>query len=205
MKVRAVVFDLGKVLVDFDNGIAAGTLAKRSTQSAETIRAIIDQTPLLFRYEGGGMTTEEFFDEVRKLIGFSGSFAEFAAAFGDIFTEMPAMTRLHAELRASGVPTYILSNTNDIAIGHIRRSFPFFAGFTDYIFSYEQAALKPHARIYEVTEARSGCRGGEILFLDDKPENVAAAAQRGWQTICHQDPEASIRATREFLAAGVAR
>ena len=201
MSIKAVVFDLGKVLVDFDYGLAAQTLARQSTHSTESIRTIIDQSPLLFRYEGGGMTTEEFFDEVQRQIGFSGTFIEFAAAFGNIFTEMPAMTRLHAELRARGLPTFILSNTNDIAIGHIRRSFPFFAGFTDYIFSYEQAALKPHARIYEVTEERTGFRGGEILFLDDKPENVAAGAARGWQTICHHSAEESTARVRELVFA----
>ena len=201
MSIKAVVFDLGKVLVDFDYGLAARTLARQSTQPAEAIRTIIDQSPLLFRYEGGGMTTEEFFGEVKLQIGFSGTFTEFAAAFGDIFTEMPAMTRLHAELRARGVPTFILSNTNDIAVGHIRRNFPFFAGFTDYIFSYKHAALKPHARIYKVTEERTGCRGEEILFLDDKPENVAAAGERGWQTICHHSVEESIAKVRELIFA----
>ena len=185
MKPKVVVFDLGKVLVDFDYGLAALRLAENSAVSAAEVRAVIDQTPLLFRYEGGQMTTQEFFAEVKQRIGFRGGFEEFAAPFGDIFTELPEMIQLHAEIRARGVPTFILSNTNDIAIGHIRRRFPFFSDFDGYVLSYECAALKPHARIYEITEQRTGCRGAEILFLDDKPENVAAAAARDWQTICH--------------------
>ncbi len=199
MSAKVVVFDLGKVLVDFDYGIAARRLAENSTASADEVRAIIDQTPLLFRYEGGQMTTQEFFSEVKTRIGFRGGFEEFAAPFGDIFTELPDMIALHAELRARGVPTFILSNTNDIAITHIRRRFPFFANFDGYVLSYECAALKPHARIYEITEQRTGCRGAEILFLDDKPENVEAAAARGWQTICHTTAEES----RRVLCSGV--
>ncbi len=199
MKVKAVVFDLGKVLVDFDYGIAARRLAENSSASAAEVRAVIDQTPLLFRYEGAEMTTQEFFTEVKARIGFRGGFEEFAAPFGDIFTELPEMIALHAELRARGVPTFILSNTNDIAIGHIRRRFPFFANFDGYVLSYECAALKPHARIYEITEQRTGCHGAEILFLDDKPENVEAAAQRGWQTICHTSAEES----RRLICSGV--
>ncbi len=199
MKIKAVVFDLGKVLVDFDYGIAARTLAGKSKSSAEEIRAIIDQTPLLFRYESTQITTQEFFEEVRRRIGFRGSFDEFAASFGDIFTEIPAMTRLHAEIRARGVPTFILSNTNEIAVGHIRRNFPFFANFTDYIFSFEHGVLKPADRIYEITEQRSGCREGEILFLDDKPENTEAGAKRGWRTICHRTAEESAGLVRGFL------
>lgn len=199
MKVQAVVFDLGKVLVDFDYGIAAQKLALQSTSPLEEVRAVIDQSPLLFRYESAQMTTEEFFDEVRRQIGFRGSFPEFAAAFANIFTEMPEMTRLHAELRARGIPTYILSNTNDIAVGHIRRNFPFFAHFTGYIFSYEQGVLKPHDRIYEITEQHTGCAGGDILFLDDKPENTAGAAARGWQVICHQSAAASLAQVRALV------
>lgn len=199
MKPKAVVFDLGKVLVDFDYGIAARRLAENSIASTDEVRAIIDQSPLLFRYEGAQMTTQEFFDEVKTRIGFRGGFEEFAAPFGDIFTEIPEMIRLHAEVRAHGLPTFILSNTNDIAVSHIRRRFPFFANFDGYVLSYECAALKPHARIYEITEQRTGCRSAEILFLDDKPENVEAAMQRGWQTICHVSADVSNAKVRSLL------
>jgi FMN phosphatase YigB (HAD superfamily) len=199
LKVKAVVFDLGKVLVDFDYGIAACSLARDSKATAEEIRAVIDQTPLLFRYESTQMTTPEFYEQVRCQIGFRGGFDEFAATFGDIFTEIPTMTRLHSEIRQHDVPTFILSNTNEIAVGHIRRNFPFFANFTDYIFSYEHGTLKPGNRIYEIAEERSGCRGGEILFLDDKPENVETGAKRGWQTICHRNAGESTALVNKFL------
>ena len=198
MKVRAVVFDLGKVLVDFDYGIAVRKLAENSAASVEEVRHVIDQSPLLFRYEGGQMSTQEFFDEVRRLIGFRGEFDQFAAAFADIFSEMPEMIGLQAELRARGLPTFILSNTNDIAVRHIRRRFPFFANFAGYVLSYEQAALKPHRKIYEITEQHTGARGGEILFIDDRAENVEGTSQLGWQTICHRSPKESIAKVREL-------
>lgn len=194
--IKAVVFDLGKVLIDFDYGIAARKLAQQSAVSAQEVQSIIDHSPLLFRYESAGMSTQEFFEEVRRLISFRGTFEEFAAAFADIFTEIPGMTRLHAELRSRGIPTFVLSNTNEIAIAHVRRNFPFFAHFTDYVFSFEHGVLKPERRIYEIAEECSGCRGGEILFLDDKPENVEGAARCGWEVICH----VSVPQTREILA-----
>ena len=202
MSVKAVVFDLGKVLVDFDYGIAARKLAENSGKYTDEIKTVIDQSPLLFRYESAQMTTPQFFDEVRQRIGFQGGFGEFAAAFADIFTEIPEMTRLHAALRARGLSTFVLSNTNEIAVAHVRRNFPFFARFTDYVLSFEHGVLKPEPRIYEIAEEKSGVQGGEILFLDDKPENVAAAAQRGWQTICHRSCDESIAAVCGFLSRG---
>ena len=193
MRIRAVVFDLGKVLVDFDYEIAARTLALRSEASLEGIRSLIDQSPLLIRYEKSELSAQQFFEAVNAQIHFRGTFEEFAAAFGDIFTEIPPMTQLQATLSRRKIPTFILSNTNDIAIGHIRRSFPFFIKFTGHILSYEQRVLKPEQRIYEVAEQMSGCTGEEILFLDVRPENIEGAARRGWRTICHQSPDESIR------------
>jgi epoxide hydrolase-like predicted phosphatase len=200
LKVKAVVFDLGKVLVDFDYGIAARKLADKSSAPAPEIQLLIDQSPLLFRYESADMTTLEFFEEVRRRIAYRGNFDEFAAAFADIFTEIPEMTRLNAELRSRGLATYVLSNTNEIAITHVRRNFPFFSHFTGYVFSFEQGVLKPDPRIYEIVEERSRCRGGEILFLDDKPENVEGGTRRGWRTICHTSVEQSVRTVREWTS-----
>jgi epoxide hydrolase-like predicted phosphatase len=200
LKVKAVVFDLGKVLVDFDYGIAARKLALQSKATADEIRMLIDQSPLLFRYEAAQMTTAEFFDEVRSRISFRGSFEEFAAAFADIFSEIPEMTALHREVREAGFPTFVLSNTNEIAIRHVRRNFPFFSNFTDYVFSFEHGVLKPQQRIYEITEQRSGARGNEILFLDDKPENVEPATARSWQTICHRSPQETIPKLRALIS-----
>lgn len=199
MSIRAVVFDLGKVLVDFDYAIAAGKLAEQSRSSAGDIQRLIDQSPLLFRYESADLSTAEFFDEIRKQTGFRGSFEEFAAAFADIFTEIPEMTKLHAELRARGLHTSVLSNTNEIAIAHVRKRFPFFSGFADYVFSFEHGAMKPHERIYQIVEQRSGVRGDEILFIDDKPENVAGAVRLGWQTICHRSLAETIQQVRELV------
>lgn len=64
----AVVFDLGKVLLEFDYGIVARRLAAHSGRDAEKIRGLLDQSPLLFRFESGQMTNDEFFREVSSLL-----------------------------------------------------------------------------------------------------------------------------------------
>ena len=51
--------------------------------------------------------------------------------------------------------------------------------------------MKPDAKIYEALEALSGKRGAEILYLDDRQENVDAGAARGWQVILQTDPAIS--------------
>lgn len=198
MNPSIVVFDLGKVLVDFDYSIAGRRIAVQSDMSPAAVQQYLDHSPLLYRYETGLMTRPEFFEEVRRTTGFRGSLTEFGVFFADIFSEMPRMIAMHAELRHRGIPTYIFSNTNDLAIEHIRRNFPFFANFDGYILSYEVGSMKPDARIYEALEAMTGKRGAEILYLDDRPENVNAGAARGWQVILQTDPAKS-RAAIEQL------
>ena len=191
-----VIFDLGKVLLEFDYGIVARRLAAHSGRDAEQIRGLLDQSPLLFRFESGQMTNQEFFREVSSLTGYTGAFDEFADIFGDIFAPIAPMIELHAQLRARGVQTFIFSNTNDLAVRHIRANFPFFAGFTGYVYSHEAGTMKPDARIYEVVERRTGRSGAELLYIDDRLENVEAGAARGWRVVHHQTPEQTIAAVR---------
>ena len=202
MLAKVVVFDLGKVLVDFDYGIAARRIASRGRLSIDEVQNLIDHSPLLFQLETGEITSGQFFDEVRVATGFQGDFEEFSGFFADIFTPIEPMVEIHARLRARRVPTFILSNTNGIAITHIRRNFPFFANFDGYVYSYQQRAMKPDPKIYEAVERMTGGQGKEILFLDDRKENVATAFDRGWQIIHHQSWEETLAALKQANVLG---
>jgi FMN phosphatase YigB (HAD superfamily) len=190
-KPEVVAFDLGKVLLDFDYRIAARRIAGRSKLDWPAVQTFLDHSPLLFTYETGLMTRQQFYEAVCKETGFNGTIAEFGAFFADIFWPIEPMVALHAELRAKGLPTYIFSNTNDLAMEHINRNFAFMHDFTAHIFSYQVGAMKPAVKIYEVLEKLCGCRGAEILYLDDRQENVDGGAARGWQVILQTTPEKS--------------
>lgn len=188
MSPSAVIFDLGKVLVDFDYSKAGQRIAAFGKVLPEVVRQFIDHSPLLVRYETGHISTEEFFNAVREATHFCGTSAEFAAAFADIFTPMDEMIAMHATIRQRGIPTYILSNTNELATSHIRQTYPFFANFDGYVLSHEVRAMKPDAKIYEAAERLAGKRGAELVFIDDRVDNVAAATSRGWHAIHHLCP-----------------
>ncbi len=191
LRPRAVIFDLGKVLLDFDYQIALRRLLPRCRVPAEALRHLLLHERLLVEYETGRISTAEFIARLTAATGYQGTEAEFRAGFGDIFTPIEPMVALHAELRARGVPVYVLSNTNELAVDFIRGRYPWFAEFTGYVLSYEHHALKPDPALYVVAERLSGCRGAELFYFDDRPENVAAARDRGWQAVEHTDPERS--------------
>jgi glucose-1-phosphatase len=189
MKPLCVIFDLGKVLVDFDYAIAARALAARARVPADEVRHVIDQSPLLVTYEMGQLATKLFYNQVCEATGFCGDIDEFGRLFGDIFTPIDEMIALHARLREARVPTYIFSNTNELAVAHIRRTFPFFSHFDGYIYSFEAGAMKPSAAIYEAVERKTGHSGDALHYIDDRLENVEAGRSRGWQVIHHLTPQ----------------
>jgi HAD superfamily hydrolase (TIGR01509 family) len=192
-----IIFDLGKVLVDFDWSIAATKIAARSTVPPQQFHHHLATSPLLWQYECGQLTRQDFFESVRAAIGFQGDETEFNSYFAAIFTAIDPMIALHDELRQRGYKTYILSNTNDMAIELVRRDFPFFKNFDGYIFSYEVRSMKPDAPIYAALEKLTGKRGVDLIYIDDRLENIEAGAARGWRTVLHEVPEK----TRAALAA----
>ncbi|MCL5098532.1 MAG: HAD family phosphatase [Candidatus Omnitrophica bacterium] len=195
---KAIVFDLGKVLIDFDFGIAVRRLLSRCTIGTVELQRLIDQSPLLLNYETGALSSHEFYAQVKSASGFKGDFVEFGDLFCDIFTPIEPMLELHTQLRRRAIPVFVFSNTNELATKHIRRQFPFFSQFDGYILSYEHGIMKPDARLYDVVERSAARCGAELLYLDDRPENVAAGLARGWQAVRHESSEKTWELFRQY-------
>jgi HAD superfamily hydrolase (TIGR01509 family) len=193
VKPKAVVFDLGNVLLDFDYRIVSRKMREFCPITEEELLKALNQSPLLHKYESGGLSSEQFFEEMKQACSFRGEFREFEAIFADIFRPVPEMIDLQKALEESGIPTFLFSNTNDIAIRHIRTAYPFVRNFTGEILSYEHGAIKPQPAIYGVVEKLSGFEGADLLYIDDRLENIEAGRERGWQTIHHHEPADTIR------------
>ncbi len=186
--IRAVAFDIGKVLLDFDYGILVRKMAPRSRLDVPALEQLLGQSPLLAKYESGQMKCEEFFLAVGQETGYDGTQEEFAALFENIFTPIKEVIVMHEQIVASGLPTYTFSNTNAIASRHISQTYDFWPRFSKHILSHEVGSLKPESKIYEALESVAGCAVGEIAYLDDRHENVVAGKLRGWQAVQFADP-----------------
>src|SRR5215470_5371258 len=103
-KPSVVVFDLGKVLVDFDYTIAARKIASKGKMMAEKIYEFIALSFLLFKYETGLITRQEFFNAVCEATGYRGDIEEFGEFFADIFFFIEPMVELQSALCKGGIP-----------------------------------------------------------------------------------------------------
>lgn len=188
---EVAVFDLGKVLLDFDYGLALERLVPSKEDAPGLNQETLMESPVFNQFERGELDERAFYRELKDLAGFADSFDGFRSKYCDIFTEISVMIDAWERLRSVGVATWILSNTNALAVDWIRERYPFFNQFDGHVCSHEVGSMKPDAAIYEALEAATGATGPNILYVDDRLENVVAAAQRGWRVVHQTNPSAS--------------
>jgi 2-haloacid dehalogenase len=92
-------------------------------------------------------------------------------------------------LRARGVPVFALSNIGAEVFDHAARRVPVLGEFDRAYVSGRLGCAKPDAAIYAAVEADCGLPPSALLFTDDKAENIAAAAARGWRTHLFDGPD----------------
>ena len=182
MKPKAVLFDLGGVLLPFDRERRVAAIVEQLGVDADNVRELFEG-PLPHRMDLGEV------DEV-----------DFAAAFADLSNRpiTPAtardllmsvfeppneeLWRLAADLRGTALVGGFSDNPAFVA-----SIFPDGAFLEPMIFSAEIGAAKPTDAAFAAAEARLGFGGEGVLFIDDTPANVAAARRRGWDAILFTD------------------
>jgi FMN phosphatase YigB (HAD superfamily) len=192
MKISAVCFDLGKVLIDFNWTQVLARLAQKSPLAPDEIWQRISGDNEVLGYERGAITTAKFFAHLKKRIDYKGPARELRDAFTDIFTPLTENIAL-AALLAPHYPLAIISNTNDAHITHAESAYSFFTLFTARIYSHQVGVMKPNREIYEHARTALGSPDPvEMLFIDDLEPNIVGAVQLGWQTI-HLRPDVDLR------------
>ncbi len=92
-------------------------------------------------------------------------------------------------LRRRGVPVFALTNFGTDSFDYALTQYDFLNEFDRAYVSGRMGVIKPDPRIYAAVEADCGIAPDRLLFTDDKPENVAAAAARGWQVHLFEGPQ----------------
>ena len=192
MKISAVCFDLGKILLDFDKESMLVRMAEKSPLAPEEMARLIQADPMGLAYETGAVSTCRFFSHLKKLLRYEGTTKELRACFNEIFTPLPDHIAL-AALLAPHYPLAILSNTNEAHIAYAEAAYSFFSLFPVRIYSHQVKAMKPGRAIYKAAQAAlGGIDPLEMLFIDDIEANILGAVRLGWQTI-HLRPGVDLR------------
>ena len=183
MSIKALVFDFGNVIGFFSHQRATERLLPHTRMKVGEFHQLLHEGELARQYERGIVTTHHFRATVKKAAQLECDDDYFDEAYGDIFWANDALCCLLPEL-AQRYPLLLLSNTNDL---HSRKFRVQFAEplslFKHLILSHEVGQRKPSPEIYGHIVKAAGCAPRELLFVDDMPENIAAARAAGWNGI----------------------
>lgn len=186
--IEAVIFDLGNVLLFFDWKIAADRLCARTGRSRQELDHFIITTPFVDQLSRGELSSQQFFEIMRRDTGFSGDFTEFARIWSEIFTPNEPMIALARRLKGQ-VKRLILSNTTAMHMDHIFSRFPVVRELDGLVLSHEVGLLKPDPRIYELTLQRFGLHADLAVFIDDIQTNVDGALAAGLRGIHYKNTD----------------
>ncbi len=174
-----IIFDLGRVLVDYDFKKVVRALKGFSTLSEKEIRHYFLTTPLWDAFERGGVTPDLFFKTLQKELRLKGlTFQDFTPLWNCIFTEKPDTISILHRLRGR-YRLAMLSNVNIMHWQHVVERHSFMSWFDHPIASCAVGYRKPDAEIYRLTLARAGVAPQRALFVDDIPAHITAARSLG--------------------------
>ncbi len=186
--IKAVVFDIGRVLVEWEPDRFYDAQI-----GAERRKALFAEVPLFeenLNLDRGYPFKETIYGLAEKHPKWQEEIRWWHDRWLEMATpEIPHSVRLLRALRAKGMPVFALTNfgigTYDVASAH----FDFFAEFDKAFVSGHLRCIKPDAEIYQHLEDGCGFKGAELIFTDDRPENIDAAAARGWKTHLFTTPD----------------
>jgi putative hydrolase of the HAD superfamily len=179
---KAIVFDLGRVLVDFDFERWFQALEGVCPHDAAEIRRRIAATDLVERFETGLIEPPDFVAQLSRLLVLDIDYAAFCQLWSGIFTD-PLVPEAMLEALAARYRLLLLSNTNAIHYEMIRENYPMLRHFHDRILSYEVHAMKPRREIFQAALERCGCRPEECFYTDDIAAYVEAARRLGMDAV----------------------
>lgn len=187
-RARAVVFDIGNVLIEwnperhYDRVI--GEARRRAFFEAVDMFAMNDELDRGGDLASLAAATAEAYPEWRKeVLMWHTDWLQMAAP------AIPHSARLLRALRAKRVPVFALTNFGIGTFEMAVEEYDVLSEFDRKYVSGHMEVIKPEAAIYEMLEKDSGLSGAELIFTDDRADNIEAAAARGWQTHLFTGPE----------------
>ena len=186
---NAFIFDLGKVIVDWNPGYLLHEITADEAQLKFLVEEVLDLE--WFRAVDAGYPLSKAIAERSEI------YPEYATAMQLYVDRWPETIRglfegtleIVRELHASGVPLYVLSNWAGETWARVEQDFAFLDLFEDVIISGHVGMAKPDAAIFEKARDQFNVDPIATLFIDDSPKNVDAAKDVGFQAVVFETPE----------------
>ena len=189
-RIRAIVFDFGGVLMDWNPRYLYRKLFPGDDTAMERFLAEIGFTEWNQQQDAG----RAFSLAVTELVKRFPSYADLIQAYDERWEESIAgplrgTVDLLLPLQQAGLELHGLSNWSSEKFAAVRTKYSFFQLFATILLSGDVKLIKPDPRIFEALLERIGRSASECLFIDDSEENISTARSLGFETIRFESPD----------------
>lgn len=179
-QIKSVVFDVGRVLVQWD---LRHLFAKLIADPAELdwFLAHVVTPEWHFQHDAGRPLAEMVPELKAQFPGYAAYIDAYATRFIETIPGPVAGSfALVEELAARGVPLFAITNFGAEFWDQFRPYYPIFDHFRDIVVSGVEKMVKPDAVIFQLALSRFGLEPGQAIFIDDSVANVVAARENGF-------------------------
>src|SRR5579872_5807994 len=187
-KIRAIISDIGRVIVGVDVSRAMQGLSSSIPLSPKEIWSAIEKDPRFPDLQDGRITARDWHLHIVRRLGGNLTYDQFTQAWNAaLLPETLQPDSLWAGL-AKKYRLSLLSNTDPIHVAHMESTFTFFKYFPVRIYSCVVGSSKPKPVIYQEALRATKVKANEAVYIDDLEENVAAASSLGMIGVHCADP-----------------
>ncbi len=179
-KIEAVVFDVGKVLFDWDLRYLFRKLIPDAAECEYFVTHVV--TPEWhFQHDEGRPLGEMVAERIIEFPQYAPLISAYASRFNETIPGMmPGMEAVVRGLIGRKVPLYAITNFGDEFWAQFRPTQPIFDNFIDIIVSGTEKMAKPDPAIFDLAVQRFNRPASSMLFIDDRADNIEAAESRGF-------------------------
>ncbi|KHK90926.1 HAD-IA family hydrolase [Novosphingobium malaysiense] len=185
--IRAVVFDVGRVLVQWDMRCLFAKLID-DPERLDWFCSTVVTEEWHFQHDAGRDLDEMVAERKAEFPGHDDLIDAYATRFLETIPgNVSGSHEIVRDLADRKIPLFAITNFASTFWRQFRATEPLFDMFGDIVVSGDEKLAKPDARIFDLAARRFGHEPGDMLFIDDNAANVAAARDLGWHVHHFED------------------
>jgi FMN phosphatase YigB (HAD superfamily) len=182
-EIEAIIFDIGRVIIDLDPSRAIATIGAGSTLAPDKLWQEVQKDPLWEGWQEGRVTPREWYENLIARFRTPISFEEFRSAWNSVLVPKLLLPEQLFQHFSKKYRLVLLSNTDPIHVEYMESKFSFLRYFPKRIYSCEVGASKPSVKIFRAAIKAAGAPPRRILYLDDIRGYVLAARRVGLNAV----------------------
>jgi glucose-1-phosphatase len=199
-KLRAIIFDIGRVLIRIDVARAMQGLAVGTSLSPAELWTAIERDPQWSDWQTGRITARDWYLHLSKRFGVNFTFEQFTEIWNRVLDPVAIHEDAFFKALSRNYRLALLSNTDPIHVQHMEATYSFFAFFPVRIYSCAVGASKPDPLVYREALRSLKVQAQEAAYIDDIAAYVEAAQRLGMTGIQFESPS---QLTSSLKALGV--